>query len=106
PAFRSLVPACIFVLSLHDALPIYGQGALVALLLQRQGVRVGALFQGHQRRLDAAVAGGGVEAGVEIGGLRLGLAWRVTALIDDGDRKSTRLNSSHVKMSYAGFCLE
>src|SRR5436309_8996555 len=30
------------------------------------------------------------------------------ALIDhrDGDRKSTRLNSSHVKISYAVFCLK
>src|SRR5690606_2580866 len=26
-------------------------------------------------------------------------------LFDDGDRKSTRLNSSHVKISYAVFCL-
>src|SRR5690606_40309641 len=25
---------------------------------------------------------------------------------DDGDRKSTRLNSSHVKISYAVFCLK
>src|SRR3989442_1210777 len=25
---------------------------------------------------------------------------------DDGDRKSTRLNSSHVRISYAVFCLE
>src|SRR5438874_4270300 len=30
-------------------------------------------------------------------------AWRVTAL---GDRKSTRLNSSHVEISYAVFCLK
>src|SRR5690606_4219138 len=28
------------------------------------------------------------------------------ALIGSQDRKSTRLNSSHVKMSYAGFCLK
>src|SRR5436309_12107610 len=27
-------------------------------------------------------------------------------LADDGDRKSTRLNSSHVKISYAVFCLK
>src|SRR6266511_4211738 len=26
--------------------------------------------------------------------------------IDNGDRKSTRLNSSHVKISYAVFCLK
>src|SRR5690554_7588971 len=26
--------------------------------------------------------------------------------VDDGDRKSTRLNSSHVRISYAVFCLK
>src|SRR3989442_7226442 len=26
--------------------------------------------------------------------------------LSDGDRKSTRLNSSHVRISYAGFCLK
>src|SRR5690606_41587095 len=31
---------------------------------------------------------------------------RVTAVFLGGDRKSTRLNSSHVKISYAVFCLK
>src|SRR5690606_41054410 len=42
-----------------------------------------------------------------------GIRTRVTGLkgrrprpLDDGDRKSTRLNSSHVKISYAVFCLK
>src|SRR5699024_11369345 len=29
-----------------------------------------------------------------------------TMLLDSGDRKSTRLNSSHVSISYAVFCLK
>src|SRR5690606_41463896 len=29
-----------------------------------------------------------------------------SAVFSDGDRKSTRLNSSHVKISYAVFCLK
>src|SRR5690606_39971693 len=29
-----------------------------------------------------------------------------TAVLQDADRKSTRLNSSHVKISYAVFCLK
>src|SRR5207245_9056275 len=29
-----------------------------------------------------------------------------TALVDDSDRKSTRLNSSHGSIAYAVFCLE
>src|SRR5690606_39572748 len=45
-------------------------------------------------------------------GGRLGLVWNVrdesvdwVAELTAIDRKSTRLNSSHVKISYAGFCL-
>src|SRR3989442_5882483 len=32
--------------------------------------------------------------------------YRASAAADVGDRKSTRLNSSHVRISYAGFCLK
>src|SRR5436305_14901796 len=32
--------------------------------------------------------------------------WRVPALHAGSDRKSTRLNSSHVRISYAVFCLK
>src|SRR5690606_2052022 len=31
---------------------------------------------------------------------------QLTHLLEHGDRKSTRLNSSHVKISYAVFCLK
>src|SRR5690606_41953401 len=31
--------------------------------------------------------------------------WTMWALLNQEDRKSTRLNSSHVKISYAVFCL-
>src|SRR5690606_39461198 len=58
------------------------------------------------------------EAGVGKTAIAEGLAWRITQhdvpeiLADaevyalDIDRKSTRLNSSHVKISYAVFCLK
>src|SRR5690606_42098005 len=52
-----------------------------------------------QRRLRPARGAEVVELGQQDGQLRLG----------DGpgpDRKSTRLNSSHVKISYAVFCLK
>src|SRR5699024_11257454 len=39
------------------------------------------------------------------GGVRLEGAVPVQAPCDGGDRKSTRLNSSHVSISYAVFCL-
>src|SRR5207302_10318323 len=49
--------------------------------------------------------GGGVVRAVSGSGREL----KVTVEFDDqeiGDRKSTRLNSSHVKISYAVFCLK
>src|SRR3712207_9367884 len=80
----------IYTLSLHDALPIY------------LAWRVGRL--GEERRHLVAVAGehrGGrgnvVEADERVGVDEAGLG--------EGDRKSTRLNSSHANLSYAVFCL-
>src|SRR3989442_5767528 len=34
------------------------------------------------------------------------VAGYLNGLVARGDRKSTRLNSSHVRISYAGFCLK
>src|SRR5690606_41590765 len=48
---------------------------------------VAALVDVAERRPDAGIVGGNVLS------------------IDGEDRKSTRLNSSHVKISYAVFCL-
>src|SRR5690606_6540958 len=39
---------------------------------------------------------------LQLGGTLIG----VTKVLRDEDRKSTRLNSSHVKISYAVFCLK
>src|SRR3712207_7689747 len=41
-----------------------------------------------------------------IGLAPLGRAWSPEPTISTPDRKSTRLNSSHANISYAGFCLE
>src|SRR5215475_15684081 len=49
-----------------------------------------------------AAAGGGKRRGAR----RDGLADLLAAIQDSTDRKSTRLNSSHVKISYAVFCLK
>src|SRR5687768_17664737 len=38
--------------------------------------------------------------------LNRAIAWAVDAMKKDGDRKSTRLNSSHGYISYAVFCLK
>src|SRR5690606_41277159 len=81
-------PTEMYTLSLHDALPIYP-----------------GLADARQRPADAfAGASRSVVAPA-------GLADRGSALCrlqsaDREDRKSTRLNSSHVKISYAVFCLK
>src|SRR5699024_9796261 len=40
------------------------------------------------------------------GALKIGILGAHHALVDKEDRKSTRLNSSHVSISYAVFCLK
>src|SRR5687768_18569132 len=73
----------IYTLSLHDALPIF-QHAL------------------HGCRLEKTV---GVQRRRREGGPRQ-IAERAAQPLVDGDRKSTRLNSSHGYISYAVFCLK
>src|SRR5690606_41826392 len=88
--FNDPATTAIYTLSLHDALPISGaQGRLVPHRGHRPPRRGGLLLhrrpvQGHDhpRRLQRVPPRAG------------------------GDRKSTRLNSSHVKISYAVFCLK
>src|SRR5690606_41268500 len=90
-----------YPLSLHDALPI---SLLVALVIgdrahDERGVGRGvapAEAAGEHHREGARDAGEGRT--VAVGDAGIGVA-------RGSDRKSTRLNSSHVKISYAVFCL-
>src|SRR5207249_9424066 len=98
-------PTVIYPLSLHDALPIYRRAQLRALAapigqaVGRETQRFAAL-----RRLRI----------VEPDALDEELACGAARIRDHhvekgpllGDRKSTRLNSSHVSISYAVFCLK
>src|SRR5438477_13155046 len=68
----------IYTLSLHDALPILGEP--------------------YPARLPGL---GEVHAARQLARLRAGREARLP-----GDRKSTRLNSSHMSISYAVFCLK
>src|SRR2546430_5784398 len=91
--FNDPAPTEIYTLSLHDALPIYAhelqvreQRADVPRLEERQErvpppAFVPERFAHQPRRRSGTKAGG-------------------------GDRKSTRLNSSHSQISYAVFCLK
>src|SRR5699024_11577713 len=101
----SLAPAT-STLSLHDALPIYERPVGGPLLTHRGGDLEG---EAAPPRTVAAVAVGarvhqrGEELvdQVAVGEVQLD---RIEARLL-GDRKSTRLNSSHVSISYAVFCL-
>src|SRR5436305_9859911 len=76
----------IYTLSLHDALPIFG------LLAAGRGIHTIIAEAGGQDRLPTLFGLDSSRAGVETE--------------ERGDRKSTRLNSSHVRISYAVFCLK
>src|SRR5438067_8108889 len=71
----------IYTLSLHDALPICGARDKGELTVACHGG--GAIGSAHQRRRDL-----------------------IARVVSQQDRKSTRLNSSHVSISYAVFCLK
>src|SRR5690606_39619341 len=66
---------------------------------------------GHGVRLEVRDSGRG-GASARRGGYGMGnmhkraVALGATLSVESGDRKSTRLNSSHVKNSYAVFCLK
>src|SRR5436309_15183244 len=75
--FNDTATTVIYTLSLHDALPIY--------------------FAVNYKADQIAWA-------VEL--CRTFYLKAFPKYIDEGDRKSTRLNSSHVKISYAVFCLK
>src|SRR2546422_10050517 len=75
--FNDTATTEIYTLSLHDALPIYRRRRGFAARLQREVRRSVALRTRRHSLLEAA-----------------------------GDRKSTRLNSSHGYISYAVFCLK
>src|SRR5690606_41764089 len=89
--FNATATTEIYTLSLHDALPIYRD------FVQDQG------FATIQAIPLSALEGDNIlQAGTR-------MPWYAgPTLLQylDADRKSTRLNSSHVKISYAVFCLK
>src|SRR5690606_41969784 len=88
-SFSDAPTAEIYTLSLHDALPI----------CRWQHAIVRDRHETHRQHADLAATH---QLGAAAGGLqpREGCAGFLE------DRKSTRLNSSHVKISYAVFCLK
>src|SRR5204862_6084618 len=96
----------IYTLSLHDALPILAGGRFRLVAAARQSGGFGPSAVGrHLCRADAGSREGDPDPADRRRAL-LGL-WpaRGRAAGARTDRKSTRLNSSHVEISYAVFCL-
>src|SRR5437868_13244348 len=87
-------PTSIYTLSLHDALPIYVTCKRTAGFIKNRRCRrdgVESLESDGRAGRPAYGDGQAVQR----------LLWRASS-----DRKSTRLNSSHVSISYAVFCLK
>src|SRR3712207_9277839 len=93
--FNDTAPTEIYTLSLHDALPIFVTpltflgGAFYSIEVLPEPWRTITLFN-------------------PVVYLISGFRWTFygTADVAVGDRKSTRLNSSHANISYAVFCLK
>src|SRR5256885_17267201 len=84
--FNDTATTEIYTLSLHDALPISYPGG--------RGPRDGPDLRGRMRHTQHQEP------------QRAGLAPRAVRPVHGADRKSTRLNSSHLVISYAVFCLK
>src|SRR5690606_41083416 len=97
--FTVAAPTALYTLSLHDALPIFQQEVLASAVDPgRQEPRVA-------RRQDALSVSRPVANHVrEV--VEYGERHSLVRQELRPDRKSTRLNSSHVKISYAVFCLK
>src|SRR5690606_41604326 len=93
-------------LSIHDALPIYGLHRRVERGVEVTGV-VGHDHRGLVRELgDEVLAPQLGRIDLELTRRGLDQPLQQIARLGTADRKSTRLNSSHVKISYAVFCLK
>src|SRR5256885_4974209 len=91
--FNDTATTEIYTLSLHDALPIWNVYNALCLVV---------------RLADGAPPGGlALEVGLDLGEGVVGEAEEDQPQDGRGvDRKSTRLNSSHLVISYAVFCLK
>src|SRR5207249_8654050 len=104
--FHDTVTTEIYTLSLHDALPICG-GCEIAMACTMRLASENAKLGQPEVKLGIIPGYGGTQRLLRLVGkgraMQLVLAGE---MISAQDRKSTRLNSSHVSISYAVFCLK
>src|SRR5207249_9590285 len=90
----------IYTLSLHDALPI-------CIDMGTDGVVWTPLASGHIASFDRRKCKGPLNGPEAASGKLCPEGWTLYRMTGPQlDRKSTRLNSSHVSISYAVFCLK
>src|SRR5690606_41420789 len=95
--FQATATAVIYSLSLHDALPICAAMTCDRL---KSGEKVSeGRMRGVARRVRCRISPSPRPSPPQ-------RSRRESTTASGGDRKSTRLNSSHVKISYAVFCLK
>src|SRR5690606_39796905 len=96
----------VHALCLHDALPIFPTGA--GRVMEKELISLDRGIKGGERPTIFVLGGAKVDDSLRVAEnvLSNGGADRVllTGIVANVDRKSTRLNSSHVKNSYAVFC--
>src|SRR5690606_39572419 len=102
----TLALAGLYALSLHDALPVSGFNPDNGIgdLYARLDVLPGETRDAVRAGIDALYAQRPSLAMVNSDKGITNLHVPSDVIVDASDRKSTRLNSSHVKISYAGFC--
>src|SRR5436853_4733651 len=96
--FAQIASSEIYTLSLHDALPILVSGDAAELRNVLSTIAVNSL--------DAMPDGGQLTFRTDTDGQRVRCHVTDTGVGMPEDRKSTRLNSSHLGISYAVFCLK
>src|SRR5690606_42060757 len=96
----------IYTLSLHDALPILLVGILLIIIIVSLFIlSLRKITQhGESLKVPSVVGKNFTDAREMLEAM--GFEVVVQDSVYQSDRKSTRLNSSHVKISYAVFCLK
>src|SRR5690554_7351052 len=95
----------LYTLSLHDALPISWVDELKILQDQASAESFAAIREVIESSMQQPLEKLFREFEQEpLAAASIGQVHK--AVLHDGDRKSTRLNSSHVRISYAVFCLK
>src|SRR5205807_9387856 len=97
--FHAIATTEIYTLSLHDALPISAHREQ-----EFQRIELTALQHQPVHGRQASVASCAVHERERLFHARQAVSWLLDT--DVRDRKSTRLNSSHLVISYAVFCLK